>query len=83
MVSQLDEVVKILTDTAEENDAKACYQLDSFINSIKMNILTGVSTTSDFDHILKSTFSLWIIWAVHPRWQMRDNHRASMLIRPV
>ena len=38
-------------------DAKACYQLDSFINSIKLNILTGVYTASEFDDILRNTFA--------------------------
>ena len=58
MVTQLNEVVKTLSDATEENDAKACYQLDSFINSIKINILTGVSVSSDFDRILKSTLAI-------------------------
>ena len=38
-------------------NAKACYQLDSFINSIKLNILTGVYTASEFDDILRNTFA--------------------------
>jgi Big-like domain-containing protein/K319-like protein/HYR domain-containing protein len=58
MVSQLDEVVKTLSDSAEENDAKACYQLNSFINSIKINIMTGVSVYSDFDWIFRSTLAI-------------------------
>src|SRR6476620_3275713 len=58
MVTQLNEVVKTLSDTTEENDAKACYQLDSFINSMKINILTGVSVSSDFDSIFKSTLAI-------------------------
>ena len=58
MVTQLDEVVKTLSDSAEENDAKACYQLNSFINNIKINIMTGVSVYSDFDWIFRSTLAI-------------------------
>ena len=58
LVTQLDRTVRTLTDSTKENDAKACYQLDSFINSIKLNILTGVYTASEFDDILRNTFAI-------------------------
>ena len=58
MVTQLDEVVKTLSDSAEKNDPKACYQLNSFINNIKINIMTGVSVYSDFDWIFRNTLAI-------------------------
>ncbi|HEY7110042.1 MAG TPA: Ig-like domain-containing protein [Nitrososphaeraceae archaeon] len=58
LVTQLEEVANTLSDPSHENDAKACYQLDSFINDIKINVLTGVSVYSNFDWIFRSTFAI-------------------------
>src|SRR5262249_22884338 len=50
--------INTLSDSSKENDGRACYQLDSFISSIKINILTGIYASSDFDNILRNTFAI-------------------------